>query len=69
MLRALAVDDSRGDYHSRDHVGVDRTVVLVSARRVKRIAERLPLVEQAAVLHAILERHRMRRAILVRPGH
>jgi hypothetical protein len=48
---------------------MDRAVVLITAWRVERIAERLPLIEEAAVLHTILECHRMRRAILVRPGY
>src|SRR5438132_930756 len=48
---------------------MDRAVVLITAWRVERIAERLPLVEEAAVLHTVLECNRMRRAVLVRPGY
>src|SRR2546425_7971375 len=48
---------------------MDRAVVLIAAWRAERIAERLPLVEEAAVLHAVLKGDAVWHVVLVRPGY
>jgi len=47
---------------------MDGAVVLKCSRRRDGIAERLPLVEQTAVFHAISESYRMWYVVLVVPG-
>src|SRR6266566_6681622 len=59
----------RNNVNGCDHVRMDCAVVLICTRGVERIAERLSLSEQTAILHTILEGHGMRDAVLVRPGH
>ena len=44
---------------------MDRAVVLVGARGVERVAERLPLIEESAVLHAVLERDAVWHVVLL----
>jgi hypothetical protein len=57
-----------GDSHDSDHVRIDGAVVLKCSRRHDGRAERLPLVEQATVFHALFEGDAIRCVVLVGPG-